>query len=383
MRRAPAPMPVRILAVAAALTAAFAAADAAWGQAAPIGPNYSSHAAPFFEGLLAGRVWVLERPNARRADDRGTVWAHYHAPDGTLLACAHFGGSHAAASARWRVVPSREFRALYNYLEPGAAPDPGRRRGHTPLFYDPESGRLHNEAVSGETWAVASRGWVQESWPRSMKEACPDLALPAGLPVNERQTAAAFDAMMAQDGKAAVRHAPGSHLRGPGATGIAAARGRPALPAAALGRFLAENDGFVLTDTAGARHVLVLGTQGDELWLLDNEGRIADTGHLVAAGGRRGDRGSLRARAGPPALPGRPGAAVPADRRALRRDAPHRPAGGERRGGCSAGARPRRDRGPLPWRRDPDRGGRRGRGGSRHVALVARRAGGDAGGLGG
>ena len=124
---------------------------------------------------------------------------------------------------------------------------------NSPLFYDPESGRLHNEAVSGETWAVASRGWVQESWPRSMKEACPDLALPAGLPVNERQTAAAFDTMMAQDGKAAVRHAPGSHLRGPGATGIAAARGRPALPAAALGRFLAENNGFVLTDTAGAR----------------------------------------------------------------------------------------------------------------------------------
>ena len=68
---------------------------------------------------------------------------------------------------------------------------------------------------------------------------------------------------------------PDSHLRGPGATGIAAARGRAALPAAALGRFLTENDGFVLTDTAGALHVLVLGTRGDELWLLDNEGRIA------------------------------------------------------------------------------------------------------------
>ena len=57
------------------------------------------------------------------------------------------------------------------------------------------------------------------------------------------------------------------------------------MPAAALGRFLTENDGFVLTDTAGALHVLVLGTRGDELWLLDNEGRIADTGHLVAAAG--------------------------------------------------------------------------------------------------
>ena len=280
-------MPLRTLASAAALAAVFAAADAAWGQPAPAGTNLSSHAAAFFEGLLAGRVWVLERPKTRRADDRGTVWAHYHAPDGTLLACAHLGGAYAPGTARWRVVPSREFRALYNYLEPGAAPDPGRRRGHTPLFYDPDTGRLHNEAISGPDgrWAVASRGWVQESWPRAMKEACPDLDLPAGMPVNGKQTAAAFDAMMAQDLESPVRHAPGAHLRGPGATGIAEAGGRPTLEAADLVRFLAENDGFVLTDTGGARHVLVLGAEGDELWLLGDDGAVADTGHLVPAAG--------------------------------------------------------------------------------------------------
>ena len=262
----------------------FAAADAAWGQAGA--PNLSSHSAEFFEDLLAGRVWVLERPNSTRADDRGTVWAHYHAPDGTLLACAHLGGGYAGAEARWRVVLSREFRALYNYYEAGTEPDPGRRRGHTPLFHDPEMGALHNEATGPDgRWAVASRGWVQESWPRSMKEACPDLALPASLAVNWRQTATGFDAMMAQDPDAAVRNAPGSHLRGPGATGIAAAQGRPVLPGADLARFLAENDGFVLTDTAGARHVLVLGADGDELWLLDADGAVADTGLLVPAAG--------------------------------------------------------------------------------------------------
>ena len=264
-----------------ALAAMFAGIDAAWGQAAGGGANYSSHSAKFFESLLAGRVWVLERPNSSRADDRGTVWAHYHAPDGTLLACAHLGGAYGAASARWRVVPSRAFRALYNYLEPAAAPDPGRRRGHTPLFHDPETGGLHNEALSGTRWRIASRGWVQESWPRSMKDACPGLAVPAGLPVNERQTSTAFAAMMAQDPDAPVRNAAGSHLRGPGATGIAAAEGRDRLPAAVLARFLAENDGFVLTDTAGARHVLVLGTGGDELWLLGGDGAVADTGMLV------------------------------------------------------------------------------------------------------
>ena len=258
----------------------FAAADAAWGQGGEA--NLSSHSAAFFEGLLAGRVWVLERPNSSLAADRGAVWAHYHATDGTLLACAHLGGGHAGAEARWRVVPSRKYRALYNYYEVGTEPDPGRRHGHVPIFHDPGTGALHNEALGSDgRWAVASRGWVQESWPAAMKAACPGLKLPAGLPVNGRQTATAFAAMMAQDPDAAVRNAPGSHLRGPGATGIAAADGRPTLAASDLARFLAENDGFVLTDTAGARHVLVLGAEGDELWLLDGDGGIVDTGILV------------------------------------------------------------------------------------------------------
>ena len=229
---------------------------------------------------------MLERPGSSLAEDRSAVWAHYHAPDGRLLACAHLGGEYAGAEARWRVVPSRAFRALYNYLEPGAEPDPGRRHGHTPIFHDSETGALHNEALRGEgRWAIASRGWVQESWPAAMKEACPDLSLPASLPVNRRQTATRIDAMMAQDPDAAIRNAPGSHLRGPGATGIAAAQGRARLPAADLARFLAENDGFVLTDTAGARHVLVLGADGDELWLLDAEGGVVDAGLLVPAAG--------------------------------------------------------------------------------------------------
>ena len=275
---------LRVLWAAAGLGAMFAAADAAWGQDGAA--NLSSHSAAFFEGLLAGRVWVLERPNSSRAADRGTVWAHYHAPDGTLLACAHLGGGYAGTEARWRVVPSREFRALYNYYEAGTEPDPGRRHGHVPIFHDPDTGALHNEALGPDgRWAVASRGWVQESWPAAMKAACPGLKLPAGLPVNRRQTATAFAAIMAQDPDAAVRNAPGSHLRGPGATGFAAANGRDGLPAVELARFLAENDGFVLTDTAGARHVLVLGAEGDELWLLDADGAVTDTGLLVPAAG--------------------------------------------------------------------------------------------------
>ena len=147
---------VRGAAAAAALGAVFAAADAAWGQAAPAGPNHSSHAAGFFEELLGGRVWVLERPNAGLAADRNTVWAHYHAPDGTLLACAHLGGGYAGAEARWRVVPSRAFRALYNYLDPGAEPDPGRRRGTRPFSTTPRRGGSTTKPCRGGTAAGSS-----------------------------------------------------------------------------------------------------------------------------------------------------------------------------------------------------------------------------------
>ena len=271
----------------AAMMATGLMADSAAAQAAPASPNYSSHAAGFFTGLLEGRVWILERPNSRRAGDRNTVWAHYHGPDGTVRACAHLGGAYAPGTARWRVVPSREFRALYNFSETGVELDPGQRRGHTPIFYDPATGVLHNEALGAASgvWAVASRGWVQESWPRAMKDACPDLRLPADLPVNEKQTLTAFDKMMAQDPDAPLRRFPGSELRGPGATGIAASGGLPLLPAAALKRFLEDNNGRVLVDNTGARHVLVLGRDRDELWLLDGSGGIADTGNLVPASG--------------------------------------------------------------------------------------------------
>ena len=279
----------------AAMLATGLMADSAAAQAAPASPNYSSHAAGFFTGLFEGRVWILERPNSRHAGDRNTVWAHYHGADGTLRACAHLGGAYAPGTARWRVVPSREFRALYNFTETGVAPDPGQRRGHTPVFYDPATGVLHNEALGAATgvWAVASRGWVQESWPRAMKDACPDVALPADLPVNEKQTSAVFDKAMAQDPDAPVRGFPGSELRGPGATGIAASVRHATLPAAALKRFLEDNDGRVLIDNTGARHVLVLGRDRDELWLLDGNGGIADTGQSRAGIGRHGDRAAL------------------------------------------------------------------------------------------
>ena len=273
------------LGLAAVLLASAVTVDAA-GAASP--RNYSSHGAAFFSDLLAGRVWLHERPNAARAEDRGTLWGSYYGPDGEVLSCVHLDGAWTALSDRWRVVPSRRFRALYNYYEAGTAPDPAQVKGHVPIFHDPESGRLHTESLSPGGppggWFVLSHGWAQESWPRALKDACPDLALPAGLPVNEKQTSARMDEAIAQDPDAPVRALPGSELRAPGSTGLALAGGG-ATTAAELARFLTAHDGTVLTSPEGARLVLVLGLEKDELWRLDGRGDVADVGWLLPDAG--------------------------------------------------------------------------------------------------
>ena len=270
--------------LAAALLASAMAADAAHA-ASP--RNHSSHGAAFFSDLLAGRVWLYERPNSARAEDRNTLWGSYYGPDGAVLSCVHLDSAWTALADRWRVVPSRRFRALYNYHETGTAPDPAQVRGHVPIFHDPESGRLHTESLSSSSsaWFVLSQGWVQESWPRALKDACPALGLPPGLPINEKQTSIRMDEAIAQDLDAPVRKFPGSELRAPGATGLALAGGGPTTTAEELARFLADHDGTVLESPEGARLVLVLGAEKDELWRLDERGDVADVGRLLPDAG--------------------------------------------------------------------------------------------------
>ena len=273
-----------------AATLVATGAGEALAQSGP--PNYSSHHAAFFSDLLADRVWVHERPASAQAGDRGTVWGIHHAADGTARACIHLDGAWQARTDRWRVVPSARFRALYNYYRAGTDPDPGHVKGHVPIFYDPETGRLHSESLgpagSLSDWFVLSLGWVQESWPQALKQACPDLDLPAGLPVNGKQTSVLMEEAIAQDPEAAVRAVPGSALRAPGSTGLALAAGAPTVTADELARFLAANDGHVLENPARARLVLALGVERDELWLLDTDGEVADTAVLLPTANRAG-----------------------------------------------------------------------------------------------
>jgi len=287
-----------LLGLAAALLSAAGAGEAN-ARSGP--PNYSSHDAAFFETLLADRVWLFERPSSARAEDRGVLWGVHHAADGKARACIHLDGAWQVRTGSWRAVSSPRFRALYNYQRAGTEPDPGQVKGHVPIFYDPDTGRLHSESLGGAAgapgvWFVLSLGWVQESWPQALEEACPDLDLPAGLPVNAKQTSAVMETAVAQDPEAALRAVEGSHLRAPGSTGLAMAGGGPTVTAAELMRFLAANDGHVLESPAGAPGrspvglVLALGAERDELWRLDEDGNVSDTAVLLPSADGTGVR---------------------------------------------------------------------------------------------
>ena len=272
------------LLLALALTvAALWPAGAAAAEEQVLTRQKSSHDAAFFQSLLSGRVWVYHSPAAKSGSGRALVGATYFHADGRLTACAA-GRSNGVAdhSGRWRVVPSIRFGTLFNYIPAGEEPDPRQSRRHWPIFYEPETGQLHNEGwVSEHTWAVNLRGWVQESWPASLLRECPDLRPPAAVPVNEKQESVVFRVLMREDPAAPVRAFPGSDRRVPGALGLAASDHRPTFPAEALRAWLMENNGTVVR-SGTRKYALALNRRGDELWLLDEDtDTVLDTIRLI------------------------------------------------------------------------------------------------------
>jgi len=241
----------------------------------------SSHEAAFFRDLLIGRVWVYQNMVVNAPSFRGYGSAAYFHLDGRVTVCSATASGAVDYSGRWRVVPDDRFVALFNYIAPGEEPDPAQVRSHAPIFYDPETGQLHSERwVSEDTWQVFLRGWVQESWPAGLAAVCPALH-PAWVPVNQEQGSVVFWKLMREDGRAPLRHFPGSERSIPGARGLAASGHQPTWPAEALSVWLAENNGTVVRGGL-RRYVLALGARGDEAWLLEGESdEVADTIRLI------------------------------------------------------------------------------------------------------
>ena len=149
-----------------------------------------------------------------------------------------------------------------------------------PVFYDPETGRLHSESVGEAGWFVLSLGWVQESWPQALKQACPDWTSP--------RTAGQPEADLGPHGRG-HRAGPGRGAplrcrlcaRAPGSTGLAQAAGAPTVTADELARFLAANDGHVLRPRRERVWCWRSGPERDELWRLDAGDGVADTAVLL------------------------------------------------------------------------------------------------------
>ena len=230
--------------------------------------NLSSHSATFFVELLKGRVWILARRLTPAT--RNKVWGLYFNPNGRIYNCIFFNGSYRMAETSWRIVYSRNFGSLLNNYSLNEEPDPKQILRHTPVFYDPDTGRLHAEGwfKKPSAWLVSKDGWVQDSWPRALKHVCPDVPLPADMAINERQTSRSLDKLRKQDPEAVIRNYPGSGLRRLGAVGIAAARNRPTVTITDLDRFFVEQNGQIVENPSGNRYAVAIGGPDDELWRL-------------------------------------------------------------------------------------------------------------------
>ena len=214
-----------------------------------------------------------------------------------------FMGSDAAGMARW-----------YDFGDPSS---------FTSVFWDPQTGRFHTEYWNGNRWAFHGEGWLQESWPRSMLEACPDLPLPAVLPINEAQTSRRMWHMMLQDPDAVIRNetmgwdwpqgnvgkAERFMLRpyswwqtyerrklDPPPIGPPEVEPDPAVEPDAVSEreaaeefvaFVKAHTGRIFQDELGRRYVLSVNAEGDEIWALDEKDDVIDIGLLRFAEGLR------------------------------------------------------------------------------------------------
>ena len=245
--------------------------------------NYSSHSVQFFKDLFAGRVFIHEH-----ASLPGVVRGEVYHRDGRLGRCYFHqeAGKHVRHTTESWSIEAR-VGAIRAITVKG-------KTGRSVPLYDAATGALRLEffhrgpkGAHDMTWAELGAGWVQDSWPRLLAHACPRVELPAGMPVNEKQSSPRIAEMVRQDPSAPVRNAPGSGLTAPGRTGLVETNWGPTTTRAEVMAFLQDQAGNVVLSPRGTGYVYTKGWDADgEVWALDEAGRIADIGslHLGDAG---------------------------------------------------------------------------------------------------
>ena len=269
------------MALAVVLAGLLLASCVAHGQSSRIDPkvyrNYTPYSVAFYEALLTDRVWVFEgNPDRTNSVMRALVFGG----NGRLFRCFRNWASPRSKRLRWSV----EWRAGATLRYENWGP----KLRYAPFFYDPETGLANVEIFRADesgrlTWDRVARGWIQNTLPRAFAGACPGLADAAAVKINEKQTSKKFDELRRQDPEAPIRHFPGSHLVGPGRTGLAASRLGSTTTKEEVWTFLDAQEGNVLLSPDGWGRIFVRGP-GDrhEVWGLKDNGELAWVAGLIS-----------------------------------------------------------------------------------------------------
>ena len=241
--------------------------------------NHSSHNADFFRSLLFGRVYLSERlyspglVNGELVLEDGRVSWCYAYRNPKVRTHRHWEGelrleTHSTGVARTLVDGGNTYRYL--------------------IFYEPQAGALSVEglAVHVDPQKRMRRkdgsGWIQDSWPRVLADACPGIELPAGMEINEKQTSRNLDELRRQDRDAVLRNFPGSQHTGPGRTGLAASGGKPTTTREEVEAFMKAHEGNILLSSLGNGYVFTEGwTEATEIWPIGYDGGIYGFGKVT------------------------------------------------------------------------------------------------------
>lgn len=240
--------------------------------------SYSSHSAQFFDDLFAERVFIHEH-----ASLPGVVRGEVYRRDGTLWRCYFHpeAGKHVRHTTESWHIATRAAHAARAITVKG-------KTGYSVPFYDAATGALRLEffhrgaqGVQDRAWAELGAGWVQDSWPRLLADACPGVKIPPGMPINEKQTAPRIADMAEQDPSAPIRNAPGSDLTAPGRVGFIDTNWGPTTTREEVMAFMESQKGNVMLSPLGHGYVFTAGwdTLG-EVWRLGEDGTLAGFGSL-------------------------------------------------------------------------------------------------------
>ena len=235
----------------------------------------SSHSAAFFKSFLFGRVFVHEHVGMP-----GAVIGELVRKDGQVSLCipTQTNGKHYVPGQAKLDIETHSTGAARTFTYRGDV-------SRSLMFYRPDMGEMYIEYLGAHSsphkwqWKSYRSGWVQDSWPRLLADACPKIRLPPGMEINERQTAGNLEELRRQDANAPIRNFPGSEHMAPGRTGLVATGGGPTTTREEIAAFMEAQEGNILLSSLGNPYVFVGGwTEDTEIW------RLAPIGEIIGFG---------------------------------------------------------------------------------------------------